>query len=91
MATLIAEIIGYAAALVGTSLMLPQVIKSFKTKHVGDLSFVMVILYFLNCVLWFAYGILISAMPVILCNAIAIIISIILITLKIKYNKKIIS
>jgi len=91
MATIIAEIVGYIAAVVGTSLMLPQVIKSIKTKHVADLSFMMVILYFLNCVLWLVYGVLISAMPVILCNAIAIIISIILMTLKVKYNKKIIS
>lgn len=80
------EIIGYSAAVIGTSLMLPQIIKSFKTKKVGDLSYGMLILYFLNCVLWLAYGILIWALPVILCNFIALIISVIQIALKVKYS-----
>lgn len=90
MSVLITELVGYSAAVIGTSLMLPQVIKSLKTKRVEDLSFTMLILYFLNCVLWSIYGILISAMPVIICNLIALCISIAQILIKIKYRKNII-
>lgn len=82
----VVEIIGYLAAAAGTSLMLPQVIKSLKTKKMRDVSFGMLILYFFNCILWLAYGILISAWPVIISNFIALIISIIQLFLKVKYS-----
>lgn len=85
---IITEIIGYAAAVIGTSLMLPQVIKTLKTKKAEDVSFVMLVLYFLNCLLWGIYGILIYAIPLIICNGIALAISIFQILLKLKYNKK---
>ena len=83
---LITEIIGYTAAVVGTSLMLPQVIKSIKTKKVDDLSIGMLTLYFFNCGLWLTYGILIVAWPLVVCNFIALIISIVQIVLKKKYT-----
>jgi len=86
MVTLIANIVGYAAAVVGTSLMLPQIIKSLKTKKVKDISFIMLMFYFLNCILWLIYGVLISATPVIVANSIALLISIFQIMLKIIYS-----
>jgi MtN3 and saliva related transmembrane protein len=85
---LITEIIGFAAAVVGTSLMLPQVIKSIKTKKVKDLSSGMLTLYFFNCLLWLIYGILISAWPVIVCNFIALIISVVQLILKKRYDAR---
>lgn len=80
------EIIGYIAAVVGTGLMLPQLIKMIQTKKVADISTGMLFMYFLNCLLWLSYGILINAWPVIICNFIALIISIIQIVLKHKYQ-----
>ena len=86
MNTIIVEFIGYIAAIVGTSLMLPQVIKAYKTKKVDDLSLATVIIYIINCILWSIYGILIYAIPVIVCNIIAFIIGIVQLGLKIKYK-----
>ena len=83
---LMTQIIGFLAAIIGTSLMLPQVFKTFKTKRVDDVSLVMLVLYFLNCLLWLIYGFLISAMPVTLCNSVALVISVIQLTLKFRYN-----
>lgn len=85
---MIAEIIGYIGVVVGTSLMLPQVIRILKTRKVLDLSLGMTLLYFFNCLLWLVYGVLISATPIIVGNAIALIISITLIALKLKYDKQ---
>ena len=80
------EIVGYLAAVVGTGLMLPQLIKMIRTKKVADISLGMLFMYFLNCLLWLSYGILIMVWPVIICNFIALIISIIQIVLKYKYQ-----
>jgi len=80
------EIIGFAATVVGTSIMLPQIFKSIKTRSVSDISWGMLVLYFLNCLLWMVYGILIFAIPLMLTNGIALCISVLQITLKIKYK-----
>jgi len=85
---IVAEIIGFTAAVVGTSLMLPQVIKTIKTKKVDDISFGMLLLYFFNCLLWLIYGALIRAWPVIICNFLALLISIFQLILKWKYSSR---
>jgi lactoylglutathione lyase len=79
-------LIGYTAVAVGATFMLPQVLKSWKTKRVDDLSLVSVILYFANSALWLAYGILIAAWPLIFANALALVISIVQGILKLKYR-----
>lgn len=84
---LFTQIIGFLAAIIGTLLMLPQLIKMIKTKKVDDISLAMLFLYSLNCILWLIYGLLILAWPVIICNFIALIISIIQLILKFKYDK----
>ena len=85
---MITQVIGFLAAFVGTQVMLPQIIKTIKTKRVDDLSLLMLVVYLLNCSLWLAYGLLISAWPVIICNSIALIISIVQLILKFKYGRK---
>ncbi len=82
----ITEIIGYSAAAVGSSLMLPQVARTIKIKKAGDVSLAMLIFYFINCSLWLIYGVLISSWPVIVCNLIALTISVLQLILKFKYH-----
>jgi len=63
------EIIGYIAAFFTTASMLPQVIKTIKSKSAGDLSFTMIVFLFTGVVLWFVYGLLVNQMPIIIANA----------------------
>jgi MtN3 and saliva related transmembrane protein len=84
----LANLIGYTAAVVGIFLMLPQVVKSWRTRRVEDLSLGMTILYFFNCLLWLIYGLLITAVPMIVANAAALVVSIIQVVLKLKYGQK---
>jgi len=83
---LLTNLIGFSAAAIGTAVMLPQVIKTLRTKKVDDISLIMLVLYFFNCCLWLVYGFLIMAWPVIICNFIALLISIVQMTLKLKYK-----
>lgn len=80
------DLIWYSATTVWTFLMVPQLLKSFKSKSMWDISRWMVFMYVINCSLWLTYGYLISAMPVILCNFIALIIGLFQLSLKIKYK-----
>jgi MtN3 and saliva related transmembrane protein len=86
MTAIITDLIGYAAVLVGTSLMLPQVVKAFRTKKMGDVSFGTVGLYFFNCLLWLIYSWLIRAWPPVVANAIGLAISVLQIRLKMLYR-----
>ena len=75
------------APIVGTVLMLPQLIRIIRTKQIVGLSDGMLWMYFLNCVLWLIQGLLLPNWPLIICNGIALIISIIQIFLKRKYHR----
>ncbi len=80
------ETIGYTAAVAGTLIMVPQIVKSIKTKKVGDLAWGMLVLFLINCTLWVIYGILISAWPVTISNSIVLAIVIFQSILKSKYS-----
>lgn len=84
--TLVTNLVGYTAAVLGTVFMLPQVVKLFETKESDEVSITMVVLYVLNCLLWLAYGFLISAMPLIVANGIALVIGLLQLFLKLKYE-----
>ena len=88
MNSLVIDIRGYVAAAFGTALMLPQVYKTYKTKRVEDLSLVMIYVYIINCALWLTYGAMLKSLPMVLCNAMAELIAIIQLILKIQYSKK---
>lgn len=80
------DLIWYLATAVWTFLMLPQVIKSFKTRNMKDISRWMILMYIWNCLLWFIYGLLINSIPLMLCNFIALIIGLLQLILKIKHK-----
>ncbi len=80
--------IGYVATITGSFLMLPQVIRSWKTKRAADVSSGMVGMYFANSVLWLTYGFLIHDTPVALANAIALVIVSVQIGLKMRYGSE---
>lgn len=82
----VGTLFGYAGTLTGVTFMIPQVYRTYITKSVEDLSWGMLVLFFLNCVFWLTYGILESAFPVALTNAIALAVTIIQITLKVLYR-----
>jgi uncharacterized protein with PQ loop repeat len=78
--------VGYAATVVGTSMMLPQLATSWRTKHMRDVAFGMIALFLLNCLLWLAYGLMIAAPPMVVANAIGFVISLALLGLKIRFR-----
>ena len=82
----VAPLFGYAGMITGVSFLLPQVYKTYKTKSVEDLSWGMLALFFLNCVFWTTYGVLLGSLPLVLTNGTALVVNLALITLKIRYR-----
>src|SRR3989344_8890324 len=73
---LVTNIIGYTAAAIGMVMFLPQTIKSWKTKQTKDLSFLTYFLFAIVSLLWFIYGLLLKAGPIIVVNATLLILNV---------------
>lgn len=82
----LANVIGFAAAGIGTVMFLPQAIRCWKTKETKDISFLSYFLLAIGSLLWATYGILMIALPIIFVNSIIFFISIFLLVLKKKYG-----
>lgn len=79
-------VIGLVAATLTSSAGLPQVLKSFKTKSTRDLSWIMIFQILLGTTLWAVYGIFAKDIVIIFAQAVAYLIYIFLLIVKIKYN-----
>ena len=84
---MIEDIIGYIAGIVIIISWIPQVVKSYKTKSVNDLSIMMVILILIGTVLWISYALLVKDKPVFAVNVVLTILISYILYLKIKYEK----
>ena len=81
------QIIGYVAAVSLTMTLLPQLIQTYKTKEVNDISIAFIVMNLCTSLLFLVYGILLKQIPIILANCILILQNIILLSFKIIYTK----
>lgn len=79
-------VLGLVAATLTTTAFLPQLIKTWRTKSAKDLSFVMLITFSSGVLLWLLYGIYQNALPIIVANSITLILNLIIIVIKIRYD-----
>jgi len=75
-------IIGFLAATGTTISLLPQAIKTIKTKHAKDISLGMYLMLTTGIFLWLVYGILIKDLPLIVANGISLLFSVTILILK---------
>jgi len=85
---MIENFVGFAAGLLIAISMIPQVIKSYKTKKVEDISLLMLFIILIGELLWVIYGILITSLPIIAMDAFGFFVTIILVIMKISYEKQ---
>lgn len=76
-----------ASILTGVSL-LPQLIKTFKEKKAGDISYAMLVVLMLGLAVWVWYGVVKEDWIIIISNSFSLLINIIIIILNILYPKK---
>lgn len=81
------QILGLAAGTITSITFLPQVIHIWKTKSAKDLSLQMLLLLVLGVSMWLTYGILVMDAAIIYTNTMVLIMSLILVYFKFKFNK----
>ena len=78
--------IGLLAGILSIVAILPQVWKTYTTKHTNDLSMKWLVISIVAQLLWFTFGMLSNVLPVILTSSLTCVMSSSLIIMKRKYD-----
>ncbi len=76
-------LLGYVAGTLTTISFLPQAIKTIKTKDTHGISLIMYLVFTSGIIMWLIYGITIFSLPIIIPNAITLVLSSIILVMKI--------
>jgi MtN3 and saliva related transmembrane protein len=82
------EGLGFAAAALTTASFIPQAWMTFRTRNASGVSLAMYSAFTLGIALWLAYGIRIGAWPVIVANAINLLLAGAVLAMKIRIDRK---
>jgi MtN3 and saliva related transmembrane protein len=80
------DILGYVAGILVVISLLPQAIKSWKTKSTKDISLLRYIIYVTGLILWITYAAIIHNGPVAVMNGAGLVLAASILYLKIKHG-----
>ena len=80
------NIIGYFSAFLTTAAFLPQAIHSWKTRDLSGISLPMYSMFSLGVACWLIYGLMINSWPVIIANAITLLLACAVLLLKLMHK-----
>lgn len=83
---LIHDWIGSAAAILTTTAFIPQVWQIWRTRHTADISLGMYSLFTLGVALWLTYGILLVSWPIIIANAVTLLLAGAVLVMKLRFG-----
>lgn len=86
LASILTQSIGMVAAILTTCSFLPQAIKVIRTRQTKDLSLAMYVAFTAGVTLWLIYGLLLGQWPLILANAITLLLAAIILTMKLRHG-----
>jgi MtN3 and saliva related transmembrane protein len=86
MALTAVDLLGFIAGTLTTAAFVPQVVKSWRTRDLSGVSLRMYSLFTLGVALWLAYGIAVASRPVIVCNAITLVLAGVVLALKLRHR-----
>ena len=78
------ELIGMLAAVLTTASFAPQAMHVLKTRETGAISLTMYVMFTTGVFTWFVYGLFIGSMPVIIANAITLLLAGLILSLKVQ-------
>jgi MtN3 and saliva related transmembrane protein len=82
------ELVGYLAACLTTVSFVPQAWLTFRTRDVRSISLGMYSVFTLGVFLWLVYGVLLAAWPVVLANAVTLVLAASILGMKLRYRNR---
>jgi MtN3 and saliva related transmembrane protein len=80
------EEIGTLAGLLTTIAFIPQVWRVWKTRSARDISLPMYVIFTAGVALWFAYGLMIGALPLIVANGVTLLLAGAVLAMKLRFG-----
>ena len=80
-------VIGIIAGILILSGWVPQIVKGYRTKRLTDVSSYLMVLIFAGAVLWLIYGMALDDVYIIGVNLAAMVLTMIVLSMKLKYEK----
>ncbi len=80
------NMVGFVAGLLTTVAFIPQVCRTYTTKSTQDISLGMFSIFSSGVFMWIVYGVLMSALPIIVTNVITLVLAISILVMKVKYG-----
>ncbi len=81
------DLLGFAAGALTTCAFWPQLQKTWTSKSAGDLSMSMLAIFSAGVGLWLLYGLALQAWPIILTNAVTLVLTGAILVLKWQYRR----
>ena len=82
------DAVGSVAAFLTTVSFLPQVWQTFRTRDVSGISLGMYSVFTVGIALWLAYGLMLQAWPIVMANAITLLLALSILLMKLLYARK---
>ena len=82
------DLVGSIAACLTTASFVPQAWLSFKTRDVSGVSLGMYSVFTAGVALWLVYGLLLGAWPIVVANAITLLLALAILGMKLAYGQK---
>ena len=80
------DLVGYVAAMLTTAAFVPQVVRVWQSKSTTDLSMQTLISFIAGVSMWLIYGLLVTSAPIIVANAVTLVLNLIILRFKFKYG-----
>jgi MtN3 and saliva related transmembrane protein len=81
------EEVGLVGAFLSAVTFIPQVVKAWQTRSVGDLSLLMLLIVLTSVIVWLVYGVYLKLVPVIIANSIIGALCLVLLYFKFTFKK----
>jgi len=81
-----ADLIGAGAGTLSTVAFVPQAWRIWKTRSARDLSLPMYLIFTSGVALWFVYGLLLGAVPIIVCNGLTLVLAGTVLAMKLRFG-----
>jgi MtN3 and saliva related transmembrane protein len=82
------ELIGIVAGCCTTASFVPQVVRTWRTRSVGDISLRMYLLLCIGVLLWLFYGALVGSVAVLAANAVTLLLAASVLGMKLVFGRK---
>ena len=80
-------LIGSIAGVCTTLAFLPQVLRVWRMKRADEISLTTFLVFSVGTLIWLIYGVLVVSWPIIIANAVTLVLSLTMLTLKLRWDR----